>query len=377
MSPSFYQSTPYYRQLIKEFYTGLIKKGDLESFKDPQVPILFLKNQGYEISEQDEQWLIEWINHLCHFDHLRKLIEDHHEQTSKNECFRSQKSIEEIIVHNNSWIQFIGEQRLEFFDPCLSEEDYEFSLRIFAQRQGLLWNQSNPFLCFQSQYFKQSWRITLVHKSLCYEGASKIFFRLQAKKEFSLSSFGMTPGQEELIRECLNRKKNILVCGSTGSGKTTFLKSLLHLLPEREHLITLEDTPELRAKSPFATQLITSGEDPNQLKEFCHYALRMRPDRMVLGEIRSGEVVPFLLSINTGHGGMMTSLHANSALDALHRLCLLFQVYSQQMNISYHDVMKLVCQGIDYVCFLENKRITSLLEVKGCEGMTPYYEMYN
>lgn len=377
MTPTFYQSTPYYRQLIKDFYINLIKKGDLESFEDINIPIIFLKDQGYEISPQDELWLLEWIKYLCHFDHLKKLIEDYKNQALQKSYSKRSHAIEEIIIHNNSWIQFIGDQRIEFFDPCLNEEDYEFSLRIFAQRQGLLWNNSSPFICFQNHFFNQSWRITLIHKSLCFEGSSKVFFRLQAKEEYSLTSFGMTDGQKELLKDCLNKKKNILVCGATGSGKTTFLKSLLHLIPEREHLITLEDTPELRAKSPFATQLITSGEDPNQLKEFCHYALRMRPDRMVLGEIRSAEVVPFLLSINTGHGGMMTSLHANNALDALHRLCLLFQVYSGQMNIGYHDVMKLVCQGIDFVCFLENKKITSLLEIKGCEGMTPYYEMYN
>jgi type IV secretion system protein VirB11 len=370
MPESFYQSTPYYRELIKEHLQNHIKAGHCDRLPQAKACLNYLKEQGYEISREDESHLEEWFNHLCHFAKIHHHLKECQAKDSKG-------AVEEIIVHNNSWVQVIGPERLEFFGPALNKEDFEFSLLLFAQRHGLLWNQASPFLCFQSKLFDQDWRITLIHKSLCDHISSKIFFRHHAKEEFSLESFGLTQGQQVLIQRCLDQKKNILVCGATGSGKTTFLKSLVTLIPEREHLITLEDTPELRPKSPFATQLITPNDKPQGLKEFCHYALRMRPDRMILGEIRSAEVVPFLLSINTGHGGMMSSLHANSALDALHRLCLLFQVYSQQMNVSYHDVMKLVCQGIDFIIFLEHKRVTSIVEVKGCEGTTPYYEMWN
>ena len=103
----------------------------------------------------------------------------------------------------------------------------------------------------------------------------------------------------------------------------------------------------------------------------------MRPDRMILGEIRSHEVVPFLLSINTGHGGMMASVHSNSAIDAIHRLCLLFQIYSKKTSVDYPEVLKLVCQGVDFIIYLEDKRVCSILEIKGSEGTTPYYELYN
>ncbi len=370
MPESFYQSTPYYRELIKEHLQNLIKAGHSKNLPGGFKCLQFLKEQGYEIAHEDETWLLEWYEHLTNFAKVHQHLKDC--QTNNH-----MSGVEEIIVHNPSWVQVIGTQRLEFFGEALSKDDYEFSLLLFAQRHGLLWNQASPFLCFQTELFGKDWRVTLIHKSLCDHLSSKVFFRHHAKEEFSLESFGLTEGQQTLIQQSLSQKKNILVCGATGSGKTSFLKSLVTLIPEREHLITLEDTPELRPKSPFATQLITPNDGPQNLKKFCHYALRMRPDRMILGEIRSAEVVPFLLSINTGHGGMMSSLHANSALDALHRLCLLFQVYSQQMNVSYHDVMKLVCQGIDFVVFLEHKRITSIVEVKGCEGTTPYYEMWN
>jgi type IV secretion system protein VirB11 len=364
--PKYYKSTPYYRFLIKEYINELIKRAEYLEISNLDGPINHLEEQGYDLTDDERTLLKDWLSNLLNFKFLLSLIHDYVDDT-----------IEEVIIHSNSWIQIIGNKRKEFFQIFLDNEDYQFALETLCIRNGILWNRSQPFQSFQANLFKSDWRVTAVHHSLCGDNPSKVFFRAQGKKTFNLESFSLTSGQITLLKECLEKKKNILVCGATGSGKTTFLKALIEEVPQREHIITLEDTSELRPSSPFATQLIATNHQEEQLKNFCHYALRMRPDRLVLGEIRSSEVVPFLLSINTGHGGMMASLHANSALDALHRLCLLFQVYSGQMNISYHDVLKLVCQGIDFILHLENKKVVNILEVKGCEGMTPYYELWN
>jgi Flp pilus assembly CpaF family ATPase len=364
---STHEVTPYYYILIKEYLLNLVKNAhNLEDLPINQ-PINFLKEQGYDVCEREEEQLLLWLDHLLNFNFLKEIFEN------EVAC----EKIEEIILHGPQWVQVIGQDRKEFFTSKLSLEDYQFSLELFALKKGVLWNQSSPFKCFKAMVLGRSWRVTLSHQSLSSDGISKLFLRSQADNKFTLSSFGITSGQEELIRECLTHKKNILVCGATGSGKTTFLKSLIDMLPKREHIITLEDTSELNPASAFATQLLAQNQEGHQLKDYCHYALRMRPDRLIIGEVRSAEVVPFLLSINTGHGGMMASLHANSGLDALHRMTLLFQIYCGQMNISYHDVLKLVCQGVDFVFFLNHKRIESIIEVKGCEGMTPFYEMWN
>ena len=364
---SFNEVPSYFRFLIKEYLLNLLKNAqDLEELSLNE-PIQYLKEQGYDVGDDEEEQLCSWLSHLMNFEYL-------------NEIFETKaipEDIEEIIIHGPMWVQVIGKDRKEFFTSKLSQEDYQFSLELFSLRQGVLWNQSCPFKCFKANFFGRNWRVSLSHQSLSADGVSKLFLRSQADKKYNLSSFGVTAGQEDLIKECLANKKNILVCGATGSGKTTFLKSLINLIPSREHIITLEDTSELNPSSAFATQLLGQNQEGHQLKDYCHYALRMRPDRLIIGEIRSAEVVPFLLSINTGHGGMMASLHANSGLDALHRMTLLFQIYCGQMNISYHDVLKLVCQGVDFVFFLNQKKIESIVEVKGCEGMTPYYEMWN
>ncbi len=366
MNPKHYEFEAYYRVLCRNLIKENMKKGNLLQLREVSYYLEELLQMGYDILAEEKVQLIEWLKHLLHLKFIENIITNHFV-----------KNVEEVILHNESWVQVIGEHRKEFYGPFLNKEDYQLSLEVFSMGEKQLWNRAKPFQSFQCHYFSQNWRATIVHESLSCHNVSKLFLRAQKNERFPLSSFGLTEGQEQFINDCIIQKKNILVCGATGSGKTSFLKSLTDLIPEREHIITLEDASEINPKSPFSTQLLASPEQGKTLVDYCHYALRMRPDRIILGEVRSDEVIPFLLSINTGHGGMMASLHANSAIDAIHRLCLLFQIYSQKTTVNYPEVLKIVCQGVDFIFHLENKRVTNILQIKGCEGMTPFYEVWN
>ncbi|MHC1551051.1 P-type DNA transfer ATPase VirB11 [Phyllobacterium sp. K27] len=132
---------------------------------------------------------------------------------------------------------------------------------------------------------------------------------------------------EFFLREAVKRRVSIMVSGGTGSGKTTFLNALMQEIPTHERLITIEDTPELKPGQPNHVQLIaTRGNqniariDPRRLVEA---SLRMRPDRLLLGEVRGGEALDFLQAINTGHPGSLSTVHANSPQSAYSRLALL------------------------------------------------------
>jgi type IV secretion system protein VirB11 len=364
--PSFYDSTPYYRELIKEFIKNCIKKGNLKNIKEGISAIRYLESLGYDVGEDDQELLINWFENVVEIKFLDDILKFHHVS-----------QVEEVIFHSKDWIQVIAKERLEFYGPFLTEEDFQFSLEVLSLKNRLLWSPTSPFQSFKLFLGKESWRATLVHSSLCAEKGSKLFLRSQKRESFLLDDFGITEGQEAFLKDCLNQKKNFIVCGATGSGKTSLLKAMLETLPKREHVVTLEDTQELNLSSDFCTSLLSGKGEGKELVDFCHYALRMRPDRIVLGEIRSREVIPFLLSLNTGHGGMMASLHSNSALDAIHRLCLLFQIYSGEKGISYQEILKLICRGIDFILFVENKKIETILEVKGSEGMTPFYETWS
>lgn len=132
---------------------------------------------------------------------------------------------------------------------------------------------------------------------------------------------------ESFLREAVCRRVSMLISGGTGSGKTTFLNALMQEIPDYERLITIEDTPELTPPQENHVSLIaTRGNqnvarvDPRHLVEA---SLRMRPDRLLLGEIRGGEAIDFLQAINTGHPGSLSTVHANSPSAAYTRLALL------------------------------------------------------
>ena len=124
-------------------------------------------------------------------------------------------------------------------------------------------------------------------------------------------------------RKVLASRRNILVSGGTGSGKTTLLNALIELLPEEDRIVALEDTLELRIERPNCLRFeagAVGSEAPVSIRDLVRHALRHRPDHIVVGEVRGGEAADLLQALNTGHGGSLTTVHANNARSALSRL---------------------------------------------------------
>lgn len=155
---------------------------------------------------------------------------------------------------------------------------------------------------------------------------------------------------EQFFSEAVQRRVSILVSGGTGSGKTTFLNALLQEIPRSERLITIEDTPEISHAQPNHVRLIaTRGQqnianvDPRHLVEA---SLRMRPDRLLLGEIRGAEAMDFLQAINTGHPGSLSTVHANSPKGAYLRLALLIMQASGGAGLNQTDMINALQQAL-------------------------------
>ena len=110
------------------------------------------------------------------------------------------------------------------------------------------------------------------------------------------------------------------------------------------------------------------------LKDYCAYAMRMRPDRILLGEMRSSEIVPFILSMNTGHRGLISTIHANSAKDCISRMCLLFSLYSNISKLNFSTITSLICQNVEYVIHMENKKIKEIIKIFGADNLNPIYD---
>lgn len=166
----------------------------------------------------------------------------------------------------------------------------------------------------------------------------------------------------------------MLIAGSTGSGKTSLLASLLQYVPESEHLVILEDTYEIMTERNYETRFLSGSSPETTLKSFLSYSLRLSPDRIILGEMRSHEVVPFVMAMNTGHRGLMGTVHASSGVDAINRIALLFTLYSGEANLPFDKVMELICRNLETVVFMEGKKIKNIIKILGCDQGVPFYE---
>ncbi|WP_298194317.1 P-type DNA transfer ATPase VirB11 [Novosphingobium sp.] len=169
------------------------------------------------------------------------------------------------------------------------------------------------------------------------------------------------------IAEAVATRATILVSGGTSSGKTTFLNSLLGLIPETERILVVEDTPEIRLRHPNCLKLVAvkgeMGEARLTTNDLLQASLRMRPDRLVLGELRGDEAVSFLRAINTGHPGSFSTIHANSPAAALEQLTLM--VMQAGLGLSHDETITYAHSVIDVVIQLDRtggrRRIVDML----------------
>jgi type IV secretion system protein VirB11 len=184
---------------------------------------------------------------------------------------------------------------------------------------------------------------------------------LSAYDEGALDTAGQSDAPDPLLhpiaflQHAVRARQTILISGGTSSGKTTFLNSLLGEIPGDERIILVEDTPEIRLRSANAVGLVAvkgdTGEARISVEDLLQAALRLRPDRIILGELRGREAVSFLRAINTGHPGSLTTIHANSPSGALEQLALM--VMQAGLGLNRVDTIAYARMMIDVVVQLE------------------------
>jgi pilus assembly protein CpaF len=194
-----------------------------------------------------------------------------------------------------------------------------------------------------------------------------------------LISYGsLTKGMSEFIRACVISRLNIVISGGTGSGKTTLLNVLSGFIPEDERIITIEDAAELKLQQDHVVRMETKpanidGRHAVTIRDLVKNSLRMRPDRIVVGECRGGETLDMLQAMNTGHDGSLTTLHANAPRDALSRMetmCLM-----SGMDLPLKVIREQIASAIDLIVQQSrlkdgSRKVTAITEVAGMEGDT-------
>ena len=180
----------------------------------------------------------------------------------------------------------------------------------------------------------------------------------------------------EFLEDCVKGRLNIVVSGGTGSGKTTLLNVLSSYVPATERIVTLEDSAELQLKQDHVVTLETrppniEGEGEVTMRDLVRNALRMSPDRIIVGECRTGEALDVLQAMNTGHDGSMTTAHANSARDALSRLETM--VLMSGMELPLRAIRSQIASAVDIIVQIArlrdgSRKIINIAEVTGMEG---------
>lgn len=190
----------------------------------------------------------------------------------------------------------------------------------------------------------------------------------------------------DFLRLCVTARRNILISGGTGSGKTTLLNVLAGFIPEGERVITIEDSAELRLPQEHVVRMETrppniEGRGEISIRDLVRNALRMRPDRIVVGECRGGEALDMLQAMNTGHDGSMTTAHANSPEDMLHRIETM--VMMAGMELPLKAVREIVFSALEFIVQIARlsdgtRRITSISEVSAMyEGEIRLQELFH
>ncbi|GAB4525955.1 MAG: CpaF family protein [Anaerolineales bacterium] len=194
-----------------------------------------------------------------------------------------------------------------------------------------------------------------------------------------LIAFGsLTESMAEFLKACVAARLNVVVSGGTGSGKTTLLNILSSFIPSDERIVTIEDAAELQLRQEHVVRLETrshsaDGKAPVMVRDLVRNALRMRPDRIVVGECRGGETLDMLQAMNTGHDGSLTTLHANTPRDAIARMETMSLMAGLDMPLRV--IREQIASAVDLIVQQSrlrdgSRKVTSITEVVGMEGDT-------
>lgn len=285
-------------------------------------------------------------------------------------------TVSDILINGYQQIYVERKGKLELTDVAfISEEHLRNKVDRMLYSTGRRVDESSPLV---DARLPDGSRINIIIPPLAVDGISVSIRRFpeQHLRPKDMIAFGtMTEEMYEFLNFSVQAGLNVLVCGGTGSGKTTTLNMLSGLIPEDERVVTIEDSAELRMQQSHVVRLETrpanaEGQGELTQRELLKNALRMRPDRIVLGEVRGGEVLDMLQAMNTGHDGSLATLHANSPRDCIARLELMINLSG--VEIPAASIRKQIASAIDLIIYVNRgrdgrRRVESITEVVGVE----------
>ncbi len=293
------------------------------------------------------------------------------------EAMLQDATISDILVNTHKQVYVERKGQLELTNVTFRDDQH--LLRIIdkiVSQVGRRIDESNPMV--DARLLDGS-RVNAIIPPLAVDGPLLSIRRFSADKLMPpdlVDRKAMTKGMMELLEAAVKAKLNIIIAGGTGAGKTTLLNALSFFINPKERIVTIEDAAELQLKQPHVARLETrpanlEGHGAIRQRELLVNSLRMRPDRIVVGEVRGEEALDMLQAMNTGHDGSLTTVHANTPRDAVSRLEVMVSLANSNMKLE--SVRQQISSAVNL--FVQaarlsdgSRRVTSITEVTGMEG---------
>jgi pilus assembly protein CpaF len=363
-----------YREVKGKIHAQLLQEMDLESLNKLEEGVarsrvgnaindLLHRERTPLTLKEREQLTREILNEVFGLGPIESLLED--------------GTVSDILVNGPDNIYVERRGVLERTD--LFFNDSQHLMRIIERivsRVGRRVDESSPMV---DARLADGSRVNAIIPPLALDGPSMSIRRFGGHK-LNANSFvnngTLTPQMLELLQACVKGKLNVMVSGGTGAGKTTLLNILSSFIPPSERIVTIEDAAELRLNQPHVVRLETrppniEGKGAIRQRQLVINALRMRPDRIIVGEVRGEEAVDMLQAMNTGHEGSLTTIHANTPRDALSRLETMIAM--AELNLPERAVRQQIASAINVIVQVSrmpdgSRKIISISEVTGMEG---------
>ncbi|MGQ9555513.1 MAG: CpaF family protein [Anaerolineae bacterium] len=295
------------------------------------------------------------------------------------DAFLHDDSITEIMVNGPKQVYI--ERKGKLYETNVTFQDDEHVIRIIQRiisPLGRRIDESSPMV---DARLPDGSRVNAVIPPLAIDGPT-INIRKFARIPFTVQDliiFGtVTPELIQFLEACVKGRLNIIISGGTGTGKTTLLNVISGFLPDAERIVTIEDAAELQLRQRHVVRLEArppniEGKGQITIRQLVINALRMRPDRMIVGEARGGEALDMLQAMNTGHDGSMTTIHSSNPRDTLRRIETM--VLMAGMDLPLRAIREQVASAIDLIVHLQRmsdgvRRVVQVTEVQGMEGDT-------